>query len=86
MPTPNKTWYVFGPQGCGKTVHAQAIAAALGVSKVIDEWSPGDRHPPPVDHLVLCIDPPEGFRRVLSFAEAMKLTQTKRPSLRAGKA
>lgn len=77
MPTPNKTWYVHGPQGCGKTLNSQAIAAALGVSKVVDEWNPGDRHPPVTDHLVLCIDPPEGFRRVMSFADAMKLVRAK---------
>lgn len=33
---------VYGPQGCGKTRHAAALAAHFGVGVIIDEWMPGD--------------------------------------------
>lgn len=80
MPTPNKTWYVHGPQGCGKTQHGPAIAAALGLTTVV-EWEPGQRLPPVIGHLVLLHSPPtgpiEGFRRVMTFDDAMKLVRAK---------
>jgi len=77
MPTPNKTWYVFGPQGCGKTRNAAAIAKALGVTKIRDDWAPGQPHPPVTDHLVLCHVAPPEFRRVMRFDDAMKLVRAK---------
>lgn len=36
-----KSWLVHGPKACGKTRNAQAIAAALGLRDVRDEWEPG---------------------------------------------
>lgn len=32
---------VYAPQGTGKTINAQAIAAFFGKSRVVDEWVPG---------------------------------------------
>ena len=37
---------VYGPQGCGKTTHAAAVAKLLGKKRIIDPWSPGDPLPP----------------------------------------
>ena len=42
---------VCGPQGCGKTRHAAALAAHFGVDRIIDEWMPGDRVEPDALHL-----------------------------------
>lgn len=42
---------VYGPQGCGKTRHSEALAAHYGVSKVVDDWMPGDPVEPGALHL-----------------------------------
>jgi Mg-chelatase subunit ChlI len=42
---------VHGPQGCGKTRHAEALAAHFGVGRVVDEWMPGDPVEPDALHL-----------------------------------
>lgn len=42
---------VYGPQGCGKTRNAMALAVHFGVKRVIDEWMPGDRVEPGTLHL-----------------------------------
>jgi len=66
---------VHGPEGCGKTTKAQAIAKALGLSKILDNWDA--RAPvPPMDTLVLTsADIPAFYYpgRVLTFDQAMKL-------------
>lgn len=33
---------VYGPQACGKTRHAAALAAHLGLGTIIDDWMLGD--------------------------------------------
>lgn len=38
----SETIVIHGPQGCGKTVHAAALAAAFGCTKIIDEWNGAD--------------------------------------------
>lgn len=42
---------VYGPQGCGKTRHAEALATHFGACRVIDEWNPGDPVEPDALHL-----------------------------------
>jgi MoxR-like ATPase len=37
------TILIHGPQGCGKTRNAQALAAHFGCSKVVDDWNGRDR-------------------------------------------
>lgn len=74
-----KSWLVHGPQGCGKTSNAQAIADALGLTEIIDNWHPGMKAPI-TKALVLTNDhgPFEPFqRRVLSFEQAMSLVASK---------
>lgn len=34
---------VYGPQGCGKTTHAAALAAHYGKSRIVDDWEQGGR-------------------------------------------
>lgn len=36
------TVIVYGPQGCGKTRHADQIRHSLNCASVVDEWRPGD--------------------------------------------
>ena len=35
-----RTIVVFGPQGCGKTRNAEALAAHFGLRFIVDDWSP----------------------------------------------
>lgn len=66
---------VHGPAGCGKTTKAQAIAKALGLSKILDNWDAG-APVPLLDTLVLTsADNPAWYfnGRVLSFDQAMQL-------------
>lgn len=44
---------VSGPQGSGKSTHAQALRAFFGKRCVVDGWMPGD--PAPSDSLLLTI-------------------------------
>lgn len=78
--TPNgKSWLVHGPEGCGKTRNAQAIADALGLTQIVDDWQPGQ--PVPLTKaLVLTNDPGPHHpftRRVLTFDQAMSLVTAK---------
>ena len=36
---------VYGPAGCGKTHNAKRLMKHFGMSRVIDEWKPGDEIP-----------------------------------------
>lgn len=36
-----KSWLVHGPKACGKTRNAHAIAEALGLCDIRDDWEPG---------------------------------------------
>jgi len=49
---------VYGPQGCGKSKNKESIARYFGVSKVIDNWNPGD--PLPDDAIALTNTPVDG--------------------------
>lgn len=76
--TNGKSWLVYGPQGCGKTTNAQAIAAALGLTEVVDDWLPGDPVPT-TKALVLSTEGPctPFTRRVLRYDQAMTLVASK---------
>ena len=66
---------VHGPAGCGKSTNAQAIAKALGLSHIHDNWAAG-APVPLLDTLVLTsADNPAWYfnGRVLSFDQAMQL-------------
>ncbi|MFU3805831.1 hypothetical protein ACM7G9_09010 [Pseudomonas aeruginosa] len=70
----NRSYIVHGPTGCGKTRNAERMAAALGLTKVQDNWSPMDQVFEPFDTLYLTASEgpwPDQARHVLSFAEAM---------------
>lgn len=76
----NKTVFIYGPQGCGKTRHADDLARFFRVDRVIDgfDW---DQPVPLLNCLVLTHDTPpvelDFARRVLSFDQAMTLAGLK---------
>jgi hypothetical protein len=75
-----KSWLVYGPEGCGKTRDAQAIADALGLTEIVDDWQPGD--PAPITKALVLTnhlgpDFPPFYRRVLSYGQAMSLVAAK---------
>jgi len=59
---------VYGPQACGKTTNAQALAQAYGCTSVVDDWTPGE--PIPAGALALTNVP--GVPAAIPFAEAME--------------
>lgn len=67
-----KAIIVYGPQGCGKTINAMAIARHLGVDhgKIIDGWAPCT--PLPEGALALTNAPVEG---ALHFDDIMRQIQ-----------
>jgi DNA replication protein DnaC len=74
-----KSYIVFGPQGCGKTTNAQAIASALGLKKIVDNWQQDTPVPP--DALVLTShDGPFSHspRRVLTYAAAIAMVKSRK--------
>nr|WP_256834511.1 ATP-binding protein [Pseudomonas oleovorans] len=78
--TNGKSWLVYGPEGCGKTTNAQAIADALGLTEIVDDWQPGD--PAPITKALVLTnhlgpDFPPFYRRVLSYDQAMSLVAAK---------
>ncbi len=73
-PTP-RSCLVHGPAGCGKTRNAQAIAKALGLSQILDDWQAG-APVPLLDTLVLTsADNPAWYfkGRVMTFKQAMQI-------------
>lgn len=77
--TNGKSWLVYGPEGCGKTKNARAIADALGLTDIVDDWHPGQPIPG-TKTLVLTNNagPALPFtRRALSYADAMALVASK---------
>ncbi|BBT38907.1 MULTISPECIES: AAA family ATPase [Pseudomonas] len=71
----NKSVLVYGPQGCGKSTHADAIAKALGLNKIHDDWEPGTPFAM-LDTLILtndCENHAPFTRRLMSFDQAKQL-------------
>lgn len=73
-----KSWVLYGPQGCGKTLHAEALAKALGCCAYVDGW---DMSPDSFDlskgWLYLAQDRPAwvpvNARRCITFHDAFLL-------------
>lgn len=65
---------VQGPQACGKTRNAARIAKALGLSKIVDDWQPGDaldkQHTLYLTNHELDKNP--GHRMLMSYEAAMQ--------------
>lgn len=39
------TFFLFAPQGAGKSSKAAQIAALLGCTSIVDDWRPGQPYP-----------------------------------------
>lgn len=75
--TTPRSCIVYGPAGCGKSTHAHAIAKALGLSRIHDNWAAG-APVPLLDTLVLTdADNPAWYfnGRVLTYTQAMQLVE-----------
>lgn len=73
----NRSVLVYGPQGCGKSTHADAIAKALGLNKIHDDWEP-DTPFAMLDTLILtnnCENHRPFTRRLMSFDQAMQIAR-----------
>ncbi len=68
---------VHGPQGCGKSKNAQAIATHFGCVSIVEEWD--GRFPLPQNTLVLTNAAPASLTgpQVLSFDGAFRLSGVK---------
>ncbi len=68
-----QTIVIYGPQGCGKTQHAQALATHFSCLFIADEWD--GVQPLPDGVLALTnVNPPENptdTARWISFSDAM---------------
>ncbi len=74
------TVIVYGPQACGKTRNARAIADALGLPDILDDWH--QRMPAPTTKTLVLTNETGPFqqftRRALSFEQAMSLVASKK--------
>lgn len=67
---------IHGPQGCGKTTYAQALAEHFGCSSIQDDWNGSDA---PIGELVLTSSTIKANlsalldARVIRFDEALRL-------------
>jgi hypothetical protein len=84
-PAAVRSLLVYGPQGCGKTRNARAIADALGLTDILDDWHIGMPFPT-FNVLVLTYEngPFTGItRHTLSYKRAMQLVEAKRTEVAA---
>lgn len=68
------TVILYGPQGCGKTRHAETLRRNLGCKHVVDGWMPGDTVEPGGLHLTF-IRPNTKHTdqaKLITFAQAMR--------------
>lgn len=76
-----KSHLVHGPQACGKTTNARAIAAVLGLSNILDDWHPGMPYPAEdtlvlTNHAADCITFIRSFKYcVLTYEQAMQAVE-----------
>lgn len=72
-----KSVVVYGPQGCGKTTHAKALAKHFGVAHIVDDARSDLPKLEKCDHLYLMRGRPtwadDSYRRVLPFDQACRL-------------
>jgi hypothetical protein len=79
LPKGHKSVPVYGPQGSGKTRHAEALRKHFDLQHVQDEWWPGKPWPM-TDTLVLsCNAPPEDMRRAIPIHTALAMLKANAP-------
>lgn len=67
---------IHGPQGCGKTRHAAALAAHFGAARIVDDWNGRDALQPGDLALTNCergfkVSAVPGERRFVPFSRAV---------------
>ncbi len=67
------SWIVYGQQDTGKTLHARAIARALGVRYIVDEWDgqPATYQPRNTLHLINVLPASALGCQVMTIGEAL---------------
>jgi len=60
---------IYGPQGCGKSKHKNELAVHFGMSKIIDDWKPGDALP---ESALALTNAPEA-EGAIAFSEVLAL-------------
>ena len=68
---------VYGPQACGKTTNAEALAKHFGLNKIHDEWMPSVTSVEKQNTLILTNEVPTELLaithcKVISFNDAMR--------------
>ncbi|MGR4894994.1 hypothetical protein ACIPR8_06930 [Stenotrophomonas sp. LARHCG68] len=41
----NRSLIIYGPTGCGKTEHAQALCEHFELERIVDDWNGSDPYP-----------------------------------------
>lgn len=73
-PSRTSSVVIYGPQGCGKTMHAEALREHFELDQVVDEWD-GQSRFPHTGALVLTHNPNPDIKpgvRTLHFGAAMR--------------
>lgn len=69
----NKSVVIFGPQGTGKTLHAEAIAKHFRLSVVVDgDFIATVKPQQKTDHLIISVEQPANYRRAMHINEALR--------------
>jgi cytidylate kinase len=63
---------IYGPQGCGKSTHASALARHYGKTRIVDDWLPGA--PLRADTIALTNVPHKGAVYLLDAISEAKIT------------
>ena len=73
---------VYGPAGCGKSTHAHAIAKALGLSRIHDNWTAGAPVPLLDTFILTDADNPSWYFNggMLTYNQAMQLVEHEKPN------
>lgn len=75
VPATGRPVVIYGPQGCGKSRHAEALAKHYGKARIIHEGRMVDRYP--ADALVLTND--SGVPGAIAFDDAMRAAGLRSP-------
>ena len=76
MAVTEKSWFLYGAQGTGKSRMASKVAKKLGLNEIVDPYHLGD----PIKLsgvLYVCELPPTNVRRVMHIEFAKRLTRTR---------
>jgi len=73
-----KSYILYGPEGCGKTKNAEAIANRLGLKTIVDNWDGDPTSYRMTNILYITNDVPtwaRNNRRLISYSDAMEVSE-----------